>query len=86
MEAVLAFLLGTPAGLAILGAVVMGIFGAVFALLRALNKQFVIFARKTPNKIDDAFAAAFAEALEQGEDVALDLARKEIEKRKRDAE
>ena len=81
-EMIVAFL-ASPAGVAILGALGLAAVSAVFVILRSLNRRFVIFARNTPNKIDDAFAAAFSEALEHGEDAALALAKAEIDKRKK---
>lgn len=77
MEALLVFM-QTPLGAALATAVALGSLGVLFAVARKLNERFGLFAKKTPNKIDDAVHDAIDDVLDAGEPAAKDLVKDQI--------
>lgn len=78
MEALLAFL-SSPLGQGLAVAVALGALGVLFAVARKLNHKFGLFAKKTPNKIDDAVHDAIDDVLDAGEPAAKELVKVTIE-------
>ena len=79
MEAFLAFL-SSPLGASLATAVALGAAGILFAVARRLNARFGMFAKKTPNKIDDEIHKALADVLRAAEPAAKELIKEEVKK------